>query len=215
MLGDKDAGITRAQVREVVTMYRDYLSQQEYIDKVFKKHDVDSSSMLEQTELLALLCELVPDAETDQDDVDFILEQCDVNGDRKVDRRELLPLLGVWMVLGADKATNLAEARLKEQKAQEELKERTADGDGMAKRPVIAAVKAAGTGVKEIGKRLSTETGALEEGALPPAEEPGRYGKDALEKTEAILAKSHRKQSFTGPAAVTDADGNLQEVDHE
>eukprot|EP00966_Prymnesium_polylepis_P121627 2811278-Prymnesium_polylepis.1 len=72
--GDKNAGVSRAAVREVVNNYRDYLSKQEYIDKVFHKCDTDGSGTLEKGELLALLSELVPEAEADQEDVDFILE---------------------------------------------------------------------------------------------------------------------------------------------
>jgi len=209
--GDKDGAVTRAQVRQVVNSYRDYLGQQEYIDKVFLKHDVDDSGMLDQSELLALMSELVPDAETDQEDVDFILEQCDVNGDQEVNRRELLPLLGVWMILGADKAATLAEAR---RKAEEELKERTAEGaseepssrgpilDAMAKRPVIAAVK-------EASKLISNELLPPEEAEAPAVEESGRYDKEARKKSQEIMKK---KNSFTGPAAVTGTDGNMQVI---
>ena len=37
--GDKDGTVTRGAVRETILRYRDYLKEQDYIDKVFAVHD--------------------------------------------------------------------------------------------------------------------------------------------------------------------------------
>ena len=37
--GDKNGFVTRSAVRETIVRYRDYLKEQDYIDKVFVRHD--------------------------------------------------------------------------------------------------------------------------------------------------------------------------------
>ena len=220
--GDKNAGVSRAAVREVVKTYRDYLARQEYIDKVFIKHDTDGSGALEKGEILALLCELVPDAETDQEDVDFILEQCDVDGDSKVSRTELLPMLGVWMVLGADKAADLKEERLKkEQEAQAalaELNSKLLDGALLSAAAQLDTTLLVETAKKkaEIAKAALTGGEANQanqeeanQGQAGEASEGPRYGEEAKQKSQEILLREQKSGSFTGEVVKVGEDGNV------
>lgn len=105
--GEENGGVSRHNVQSAVKTFLEYIKHQDYIDRVLAKHDKDGSGTLERDELLAVLLELLPAAEADSEDVDFLLKTCDVDGDEKITRQEVLPLLGVWMEMGPEKAATL------------------------------------------------------------------------------------------------------------
>ena len=94
-----EAGATRAALRKVVRRYASYASNQKWIDDLFKKFDADGSGFFEQDELTALLKDTSPDGVVTAKDVAYIWEQCDPNGDGKISREELMPLVAEWKVV--------------------------------------------------------------------------------------------------------------------
>ena len=98
--GSKDGVVTRHAVHETVKRYRDYIAEQDYIDRTFRICDTDHSGELEGEELEMLLRKLSPGStELLSNGVSFILDECDLNHNGSIDREELLPMIGTWLAL--------------------------------------------------------------------------------------------------------------------
>ena len=108
--------ISKEATMRTVQKFNTYLKDRDELDTLFEEFDKDKSGVLEQSELLAVLCAFAPSvlptegahdleshcrrcltaAEACADDVIFVLEHCDTDGDRTIDRDELLPMLAEW-----------------------------------------------------------------------------------------------------------------------
>lgn len=110
--GDANADLAWRDVRPAVLQYNDYVKDQNYIDTVFARFDVDSSGELDRAELLLLLKSIAPDqVEVDETDVEYILSCFDLNSDGLIDRQELLPLLAKWSHIAFEKVEKMREER--------------------------------------------------------------------------------------------------------
>lgn len=124
--GDKHGAVTWHQARETVGRYHEYCRDQVLLDSVFRRFDYDGNGTLDLLELPALLRDMSPDdAVVDETDAQYVMEQCDANGDGVISRDEVLPMLARWKAVAA--------VRVRQQR--EEAKER---GRGESWRAVTA-----------------------------------------------------------------------------
>ena len=104
--GDKDGAVSKLAVAKAVERYGAYTRQQTLLDDIFGTHDVDKSGLLEKTEVLAMLNDLVQKTPNlkhitaDDGDVEWVLEHCDQDQDQStVTRQELYQALASWKEL--------------------------------------------------------------------------------------------------------------------
>lgn len=106
-----DGTVHRTEVLRAVKRYRALLKHDAWLQALFDKHNVDGSAALEQEELLHLLQDVALEAHVKneplptrvkrarlvgQPDVDFVLDNCDRDGDRAISLDELGPAIAAW-----------------------------------------------------------------------------------------------------------------------
>ena len=107
--GDKDGAVSKLAVAKAVERYGAYTRQQTLLDDIFGTHDVDKSGLLEKTEVLAMLNDLVQKTPNlkhitaDDGDVEWVLEHCDQDLPRpgSVDRHATGAVPGAGIMEGA------------------------------------------------------------------------------------------------------------------
>jgi hypothetical protein len=99
-----DARITRAAALALVARNIDYVSQQAQIDQIFDEFDADKSGTIAPGELEGFLQKLRPESHVCDADVQYVLDECDKDGDGTLSRDEVLPVCAVWQKLDDDYA---------------------------------------------------------------------------------------------------------------
>mmetsp|Transcript_58885 Transcript_58885/g.141256 ORF Transcript_58885/g.141256 Transcript_58885/m.141256 type:complete len:232 (-) Transcript_58885:117-812(-) len=99
--GDKNGRVTKKALFKTVSQYECYIKDQKRLDKLFDQFDTDRSNELDVDELLPMLRASCGDDEKlaaliGDGDVAFVLEHCDMDGDQKIGRTEVLPMLAMW-----------------------------------------------------------------------------------------------------------------------
>ena len=98
-------GITKKAVVSVLRLYADYARDQRKIDDIFAKYDLKKNGVLDKTELLPLLRDLAPEAGRDginEGDAQYVIDQCDADGNKVISRDEVLPACATWLSVHAD-----------------------------------------------------------------------------------------------------------------
>jgi len=102
--GNKNGAVSWHELRPTVARYHDYCKDQQYLDAVFRRFDVDASGTLDEAELPALLRAVAPSGCPVEDaDVQYVFEKCDANGDGLISREEVLPMLASWTRLAVQR----------------------------------------------------------------------------------------------------------------
>jgi len=94
--------------------YGEYVRQSKAINAIYDTFDRDHDDLLSRRELLRALQDrerktprhvqgIVVRLVVTEEDIDFVLEKCDADGDGKISRSELLPALAAWEELAAVK----------------------------------------------------------------------------------------------------------------
>jgi len=73
-----------------------------YIHELFVKYDVDHSNSLPKDELSNLLTELNEDIIPNEEDIDFIMKQCDISGDGAIQKDEIKAAIMGWYCLAEE-----------------------------------------------------------------------------------------------------------------
>mmetsp|Transcript_26115 Transcript_26115/g.53476 ORF Transcript_26115/g.53476 Transcript_26115/m.53476 type:complete len:208 (-) Transcript_26115:157-780(-) len=85
-----------------VKKYGEYMKKSDEINKMFNEFDMDKDGVLSREELQKALNEQersherIMRVEVDEDDLDFILENCDLDGNGCLSRHEVLAAIGAW-----------------------------------------------------------------------------------------------------------------------
>lgn len=109
LAGRVDGTVGRASAMKTVERYDSYVRQKTKLDEIFGKHDVDQSGLLEKEEVLAMMNEIIKKTPSlshitaDETDVDWVIERCDSDDDKKVSREELMSALSLWKELAQKK----------------------------------------------------------------------------------------------------------------
>ena len=103
--GDKNGSVSWHDARKTVETYHDYCKDQRYLDAIFKRFDADDSGFLDLDELPLLLQAIAPEGcQVDRVDAEYVLKQCDENGDGVISRDEVMPMLARWSKIAITKA---------------------------------------------------------------------------------------------------------------
>uniref|UniRef100_A0A7S0DYV2 EF-hand domain-containing protein n=1 Tax=Phaeocystis antarctica TaxID=33657 RepID=A0A7S0DYV2_9EUKA len=105
--GDKNGRVTKKALFKTVSQYDSYIKDQKRLDALFDRFDTDRSGQLDTAELLEMMRASCSDDEAmrkqvGEGDVAFVLEHCDTDGDKKIARDEVLPMLAIWRELVED-----------------------------------------------------------------------------------------------------------------
>ena len=177
--GDKNGAVSWHEARKTVELYHEYCRDQKYLDSVFERFDYDKNGTLDLQELPALLQEVAPPGATvDISDAEFIMEQCDANGDGVISRDEVIPMLATWKKAAAKRLSTLSLEERETERSMSPSWSFIRHASKFARSPPAAAAAAAAavTGEnqpstpapKDIG--LSRETTAsLQECSSPPS----------------------------------------------
>lgn len=122
--GDDAVALPKDAVLAAVSKFRYYLQRVDRIDRIFAEFDTNKSGALEREQIKRCLQNLedslkgskardafgvVLHLKVADADVDFILQDCDLNADGAIDKSELLPALARW--------EQLAEAKVADKKS--------------------------------------------------------------------------------------------------
>ena len=107
-----DDRFPEAAVTSTVYKYRFYLAKRKEVHELFSRWDINMDNGLDRNELRQLITQkeldrrdkrevagMVVDLEPSEGDIDFIMEECDVNMNGVIDRAELLSALATWAML--------------------------------------------------------------------------------------------------------------------
>jgi len=89
-------GISRHSAEIVVDKYSNYMKEKTVLDAVFKEFDYNNSGILEPDQLLGLLNKVSPDTTVGDEDVEYILSECDKDGKGGISRSEVLSACATW-----------------------------------------------------------------------------------------------------------------------
>jgi len=103
-------GISKKAVTSVLRLYADYARDQKKIDDIFAKYDIKKNNVLDKSELLPLLKDLAPEADVTEGDADFVIGLCDADGDKAINRDEVLPACATWLSVHADVQTDQSKS---------------------------------------------------------------------------------------------------------
>jgi Ca2+-binding EF-hand superfamily protein len=91
--------ITKPAALALVARHLDYVEEQAEIDQIFDEFDGNKNGKLEPDELIWFLRKLRPESNVTDADVQFVLADCDKNGDGMLSREEVLPVCAAWQRL--------------------------------------------------------------------------------------------------------------------
>jgi len=100
--GHEALPVTHDSLPKLMIMLHDFTQQAQFAEELMKQFDLDDSGKIEIEELLLLLKKVLRDARGAVDarmgagDVLYILTRCDVDGDMRLSRDELVPALALW-----------------------------------------------------------------------------------------------------------------------
>jgi len=116
----EDKPLDSAAVLTTIDKYRLYLRKRTYVDTLIAQWDIDNSASLSPEELKALIADkeanlppsqkrevggVVLELRPTNEDIDFIMDECDLNKNGVIDKSELLIALASW--------ANIAERKQK------------------------------------------------------------------------------------------------------
>ena len=187
--GNKDGTVTRQYLQATVMRYKDHLSQQRYLDRIFDEYDTDHNGAFDPQEVETLLKACAPEGVVvDATDVEYLISICDFNENGLIDRDELQPMLARWKVLAQDRAATLAE----------EEEAAAAEAARKAVRPSTLSFKKIGSKVRATNALVSPRTAAAggssssDDAPAKPTRQPSYLGGMLTRK------KSGGSKSFSG-----------------
>jgi hypothetical protein len=115
MLPDGDP-MPREAVLQAVRRYRYYLRHRKFVDGLIGRWDLNLDAGLDREEVMKLILDrernlkdkrevggIIVELEPDEADIEYILQECDANGNGLIERAELLPALAAWAELAEKK----------------------------------------------------------------------------------------------------------------
>ena len=99
LTGNPNGLVPWAAAVKTVARYGAYLKEKGKLDALLRELDVDESGGLDKGELGTFLRRLSPDLTVTDDDVEFMLEQCDVDNDGAISRDEVIGMVQVWRLV--------------------------------------------------------------------------------------------------------------------
>jgi len=97
-----DGRISKAAALALVARHLDYVAQEGELDAIFDEFDANKNGKLEPAELEGFLKKLRPDSDVSDADTQYVMQECDKNGDGTLTRDEVLPVCAVWQKLVDD-----------------------------------------------------------------------------------------------------------------
>ena len=99
--GRIELGVPRTKAKEAIRNYHKYLKYEVKVEQMFLVADADQSGVLTRDQLTTLLKNYTDEkglkVEIDDDDLDFIIERCDVSKEGTINVEEAGPALATWM----------------------------------------------------------------------------------------------------------------------
>jgi calcium-binding protein CML len=103
--GNKSGDVAYRDTRTTVMRYYEFVKNQNYLDGVFRRYDLDGNGTLDEDELLEFLKAVAPEGcEVDDADVAYVMEVGDTDGDGVISRDEVIPMISKWTQVAFAKA---------------------------------------------------------------------------------------------------------------
>jgi len=93
---DKTGTIDRGEMNVLGAVWKALQNDKSSIDKCFDSYDQNGSGVLEKDQVTAILTTLNGGMKPAEDEVDWVIEQADVQGNKALDRDELKTAITIW-----------------------------------------------------------------------------------------------------------------------